>query len=952
MTSINDQPEHHEYQHAEVNHDVDTKLTVGDFVVKQGIARFLFAADTPQNLQLGLKFALGMDLKMTIKPLYPARICMAGGKDKAHIRLQGNNIDKTIALISGQNINVDLDVLDGEVIRFTLNNAYEKNCGRAQLSLAEKNYAQFYPIVFVLVWLLVLLALRYLDLSIVFGIVGLTINLGIVYANSTISILNFTNLTNALYLALSLVGTSILINFLPINRAIRFVLCIITMLSFFSLIIIYGGHFLLFGAPVSSDTIHAILQSDTQEIIEFLDSFVGLKKIVYTLIGIALTALLAMQMSAKSSGRKLITGGFGCLLLVPVLATLHSQILRTPILYNFESARTQYFSELSAFMLLKESRSKAISLSDLSLTKTGHKLVVVIGESANKNHMSLYGYARDTTPIADSLNNSGDLIRFDRAYASHTHTKPALAKALTSADQYSGRNWTTSPSLLELSNELGIDNTWITNQQMLGAWDNHVSAIAQGAKRIIYRNKLVGIAKNALKNDGVLIDDLKNVLSDDNETQLIFMHLQGSHASYCSRFPEDIAPFAGEIVSLSEYGSLAAYVHRANNRVVNCYDNSIHYTDKVIGDVIKILDEQEAPTSMLYFADHSEDVISNKAHNSAIFTYAMAEIPLFFWASDSWKQRYTDSWNNLKSNRRKIFTNDHIFESVSGLLGLVSPQIDVRNDLSSREFIEVAKPTTLTGRKSLTQDDNWQYWQQSNINQIVDKAECSRLIPHRANSIGKIRSAIENGLCGFEVDVIFGNDGGQPIFNVGHDSKTQTGISLDNLFEKVPLNKVDKIWLDIKAVQKSQIPQMLERLNYLDEKYGIKSKAIVETSFHGKSVRIISNAGYQLSYYMPTSLLNSAMASSQESSKVAIGIGRQIEVMQPSVISFDLKFYPFVKKYLEPLIETKIHGYHTWFPQGLAMPTPNLLDHLSTKDYYRDEKVKTILLRYHSPFGI
>ncbi|NND00042.1 MAG: hypothetical protein HKN85_07660, partial [Gammaproteobacteria bacterium] len=268
MLNAGDQPEYLAYQYSEIEHEKDTKLRIRDYAVVQDKNRFLFAADTPNELQLGLKFALKDTVLVKIKPLYPDWICGAAGTGNAYIKLNGHAIDKTLPLRPGEVNEFSLEVANGERVQISLYNPEQKNCGRAEITLLEKNTTQFYPAIFTAIWLLVFIGLHYLNLSITHGLIGVGVNLGIVYANSTISILNFTNLINASLLALSLLGALLLIQILPIARVLRIVLSTIVILCFCSVIFIYAGHYLLFGVPVSADTIHAILQTDMAETVE------------------------------------------------------------------------------------------------------------------------------------------------------------------------------------------------------------------------------------------------------------------------------------------------------------------------------------------------------------------------------------------------------------------------------------------------------------------------------------------------------------------------------------------------------------------------------------------------------------------------------------------------------------------------------------------------------------
>jgi arylsulfatase A-like enzyme len=59
-------------------------------------------------------------------------------------------------------------------------------------------------------------------------------------------------------------------------------------------------------------------------------------------------------------------------------------------------------------------------------------VLLVTIDTLRADHLSAYGYERETTPYLDTLATSG--VRFDRAYASSSWTAPSVASLLTSLD--------------------------------------------------------------------------------------------------------------------------------------------------------------------------------------------------------------------------------------------------------------------------------------------------------------------------------------------------------------------------------------------------------------------------------------------------------------------------------------------------------------------------------------
>ena len=110
-------------------------------------------------------------------------------------------------------------------------------------------------------------------------------------------------------------------------------------------------------------------------------------------------------------------------------------------------------------------------------TQTDELYVVVLGESANKYHFSLYNYPRTTNPLLEQLNDDGDLVVQKHGYSNGINTVGTQKYALTSAHINSSLSPSQSPSVVETLNKAGIDTYWIHNGST-AATSNILSIIA------------------------------------------------------------------------------------------------------------------------------------------------------------------------------------------------------------------------------------------------------------------------------------------------------------------------------------------------------------------------------------------------------------------------------------------------------------------------------------------
>ena len=118
--------------------------------------------------------------------------------------------------------------------------------------------------------------------------------------------------------------------------------------------------------------------------------------------------------------------------------------------------------------------------------------------------------------------------------------------------------------------------------------------------------------------------------------------------------------------------------------LVNAYDNSIAYTDQVLGDTIAWLERQAGAfdTALLYVSDHGESLGENNLYLHGL-PYAIApdvqkHIPWITWLSPGFEQRSGIAMACLRAKAKERVTHDALFHSVLGLMQ-VSTQAYQRN---------------------------------------------------------------------------------------------------------------------------------------------------------------------------------------------------------------------------------------------------------------------------------
>ena len=699
-----------------------------------------------------------------------------------------------------------------------------------------------------------------------------------------------------------------------------------------------------FGATVTSEVFYAVFQSNLRESVEFIADWISPTSIIAATLSAVLIAFLSSQ---KQIGRFHISEA----LLLPCLIAAAFALEGHLRLYNFLfHAQQTYIQELDLF----NSQQEKVKTGEIAFTaKKGNfaeTYVVVIGEALNRDHMSLYGYVRDTTPRLEELAKSDLFITFSNAFSSHTHTTETLRRALTEINQTSHQDFFTSLSIVNILQKAGVDTYWITNQPLYSYHSNIVTIVAKQSEHLIPLNYFIGRGALTQSYDEVVLDEVKKVLAGEGQgTKAIFVHLMGSHNPYGDRYPQAHSAFSGHL-SPGRFGNLHS---QPISTVINWYDNGILYNDYVVSSIIELLEAAGGVSGFIYFADHADDVIGKKGHNSRNFTFSMTQIPLILWLSDQYRQTYPEKFHLLRKHSDELFTTDYIYDTLVGLIGIQTDRYQPKNDLTSSLYrLNEGAAYVLNGRLPYAHADNHRYHQRNNIRTLIDTGQGLRVVPHRVNSLGKLSQALFDGLEGFETDVFFRDSGtdGQSSLEVGHDGGSMSGLSLEVFLSKAA--KVRKIWLDLKNLSAENHKKVLHRLDALDAQFDLKERLILETGLAGRPLADLSQAGWRTSYYLPTGKILQLLDAnnSMEMQELAATISEQSRIQQLSAISFNAKLYPFVKLFLEPVLPPKL-VYHIWGP-AITLPDRNFSAVLQNQAFFHDKRVETILVGYQSPFHL
>ncbi len=710
-----------------------------------------------------------------------------------------------------------------------------------------------------------------------------------------------------------------------------------------------------FDTKMTTDILYAVFQSNSGESYDFISDFISMKYILLIIFFTAIVGILLYKQEKKETLK--IEKSLLIFIIISFLSISSTQFsqLRLPnfVMEGFD----KYSEELKLFREVQEKRKAGEIRFSASKKAQGETYIIVIGESLHKKHMGIYGYLRDTTPQLSRMNSDGELIVFKNIYSNHTHTVPVLELSLTEANQYNNKNYYDSVSIIEVLKKADIETYWLTNQTIYGAWDNMVSVIASSSNHLVALNKSTGSQIKTQKFDGALIDEVKKVLAQKTDkNRVIFVHLMGSHTSYGSRYPKDKYSIYKGKLRQGDFGSIVS-----KNNSIDPYDNSIVYNDYVVSSILEELQKEKGANGLIYISDHADDIDSETGHMSSRFTYEMTQIPMIGWFSEKYKSEYKNQYNNLVNNTNKLYSNDMLFDTMIGMFGVKTDKYNSKYDFTSNDYSLNPKDALVlrdynfdpnsaliaTPTRYYTDKSNYIYWQKENARYLIDTNQSSRIFPHRVNSIGKLKDIWNDGFRSFEIDVRFG-DNNSTTFQVGHNQGLM-GLGLEEFLSRVDYSQIERIWLDFKNLNESNYKKALERLEYLDKKFDLKRKFIVESGANSNFFKELRINGWHTSYYMPTDRLVKLLNedNKDEMQKLAIDIAKQTKTQNIAAVSFDYRLYPFIKQYLEPLISDDI-VYHMWLAPSLD--SMDLKGELLKNPMYLDSRVKTLLSFYKSKF--
>ena len=287
-------------------------------------------------------------------------------------------------------------------------------------------------------------------------------------------------------------------------------------------------------------------------------------------------------------------------------------------------------------------------LPDATLTDDSPAVcILVIGESARRDHFSLYGYGKETNPYTVK-----DSVKAYVADASATYTAAGVKAILEPYD--TDELYEIIPNYLYRT---GVDVFWRTSNW--GEPPVHVRSyetIGDLRKRLPEADP---------RYDGALLAGLKDEILAGGKDQVFgVLHTYTNHGpSYNTNYPKEFEVFT-PVSSTVEMSKVSP------EELFNAYDNSIVYTDWIVHSVIDVVRETGRRGCVLFVSDHGESLGENNLYMHGV-PYSMApreqlEIPFVVWTSDP----------SLRFKDLDLVGQHHVFHTILDFFHVESPVFD------------------------------------------------------------------------------------------------------------------------------------------------------------------------------------------------------------------------------------------------------------------------------------
>ena len=464
-------------------------------------------------------------------------------------------------------------------------------------------------------------------------------------------------------------------------RVIARIACVVLIILYVFIQFTYIGYYAITHSLISINMMLALAQTNLAETMEYIQVNIPYAEIAVGVLALVILGWLIFKASRFSFNREQVSRKtwFVMLGLFIVNVGLCGHSIGATRLAHVYYETYETLHSFSDFQKMVNAR-RHMHIRDQNVVNRlkaapDGVYVLVIGESLTRDHMNVYGYQRKTTPFQSAAIIDPHYTFFNHGYSCYTQTVQVLTEALTEKNQYNDMTLSDAYSIIDMAREAGFRTTWISNQSRFGVWDTPIGAIGSACDDQYWINQYVGTDVVTKDYDTALIPYLDKV-DPNNRRQLIVVHLMGSHVSYWDRYPSEFYHWPANPGET-----------RSTEEIMNDeYDNSVLFNDYVMENIMNKAVNRLHADSVLYFSDHGEQVTERPGHNADQFDYTMVHIPFWVYTSDAYRMSHPAEVATMTARRNMPFSNDMLYDTFMGIMGLTAAHYDPTADIFSPKF--------------------------------------------------------------------------------------------------------------------------------------------------------------------------------------------------------------------------------------------------------------------------
>ena len=425
-----------------------------------------------------------------------------------------------------------------------------------------------------------------------------------------------------------------------------------------------------FNLSINETTVQILAETNKNELFEFCNENISTEIIVHVII-LCLIIYIISKIKINIKSNKLLLAIF-VLSFVQIFG-IKSNIRALPLHRLFDGISNTIENNKIYKKIQSQIQDNVVLVRNDSKIQN---IILIIGESTTKNHMSLYGYPKKTNVLLEKNKN---IYKYTDVISPHAQTIPSIKKILTFYNSDSDKEWYKYNNLIDIMKKSGYKTYWFSNQESSGLNGNLPAVIGSRSDLLLFNEKRDGQEAYG-KYDEQIVLKSKKLLEKDKKNFVIY-HLLGTHETYKNRYPKSFDKYSSK-----DYNYLG--LKEKNKQIYAEYDNAVTYNDFVVNSIIELFKSENSV--VIYLSDHAEEVYDFRnfsGHGEGNISHYMVEIPFLIYVSDKFRENYPDKVEKIKESVSRPYMTDDVIHTILDISDIETTEYDPTRSVINDKYI-------------------------------------------------------------------------------------------------------------------------------------------------------------------------------------------------------------------------------------------------------------------------